>query len=263
MKNRKSNRMLWVLIAILLLCVCVPVVAIAEETPKVHITFLDGLNGAVFKDQTLEFDQGGTIDISKLEYTDPGATAPGCSGYEFDGWNPTLDGMAQENKTYVVRWKDSIKNSGQVVITVVYKDGVNETVFKDQVYTKIIPGQKNNTPAFVNDKNEPTTPTRDGYRFIGWKTELGYDWSATVSTYTRYIAQWEKEPEPSQGITYYPDYDESPVVTPVPTPTPEPAVDEENVSPKTGAAEVSLPALAIVALAAAALMVRMMRRRAE
>ena len=69
--------------------------------------------------------------------------------------------------------------------------------------------------------------------------------------------------EQSQGITYYPDYDESPVVTPVPTPTPEPAVDEENVSPKTGAAEVSLPALAIVALAAAALMVRTLRKRAE
>lgn len=262
MRNLKRYRTLLVLAAVLL-CICIPVIAIAEEMPKVHITFLDGLNGAAFRDQTLEFDQGDTIDISKLEYKVQGATYPACPGYEFDGWNPTLAGTAQENKTYVVRWKDSIKNSGQVVITVVYKDGVNETVFKDQVYTRIIPGRENNTPAFVNDKNEPATPTRDGYRFIGWKTELGDEWSATVSTYTRYIAQWEKEPEPSQGITYYPDYDESPVVTPVPTPTPEPAVDEENVSPKTGAAEVSLPALAIVALAAAALMVRMMRRRAE
>ena len=256
MRNLKRCRTLLVLAAVLL-CVCIPVVAIAEETPKVHITFLDGLNGAVFRDQTLEYDQGDTIDISKLEYTDPGATAPGCRGYEFDGWNPTLDGLAQENKTYVVRWKDSIENSGQVVVTVVYKDGVNETVFKDQVYTRIIPGRENNTPAFVNDKNEPATPTRDGYRFIGWKTELGDEWSATVSTYTRYIAQWEEAS--SQGTVYYPDYDESPVVTPVPTPAP--AVDPEDVSPKTGASEASLPALMIVALALVALMVRALRKR--
>ena len=256
MRNLKRCRTLLVLAAVLL-CVCIPVVASAEETPKVHITFLDGLNGAAFRDQTLEFDQGDTIDISKLEYKVQGATSPGCPGYEFDGWNPTLDGIAQENKTYVVRWKDSIVNSGQVVITVVYKDGVNETVFKDQVYTRIIPGRENNTPAFVNDKNEPATPTRDGYRFIGWKTELGDEWSATVSTYTRYIAQWEEAS--SQGTVYYPDYDESPVVTPVPTPAP--AVDPEDVSPKTGASEASLPALMVVALAATALMVRALRKR--
>ena len=256
MRNLKRCRTLLVLAAVLL-CICIPVVASAEETPKVHITFLDGLNGAAFRDQTLEFDQGSIIDISKLEYKVQGATSPACRGYEFDGWNPTLDGTAQENKTYVVRWKDSIENSGQVVITVVYKDGVNETVFRDQVYTRIIPGRENNTPAFVNDKNEPATPTRDGYRFIGWKTELGDEWSATVSTYTRYIAQWEEAS--SQGTVYYPDYDESPVVTPVPTPAP--AVDPEDVSPKTGASEASLPALMIVALALVALMVRALRKR--
>ena len=63
--------------------------------------------------------------------------------------------------------------------TVTYTDGVDgEVIFKDQVYYKK-PGEK--TPAFRG------TPTRTGYKFIGWEPAV----SGTVTENATYTAVWE------------------------------------------------------------------------
>ena len=65
--------------------------------------------------------------------------------------------------------------------TVTYTDGVDgEVIFKDQVSYKK-PGEK--TPAFRG------TPTRTGYKFIGWEPAV----AATVTGNATYTAVWEEE----------------------------------------------------------------------
>ena len=65
--------------------------------------------------------------------------------------------------------------------TVTYTDGVDgEVIFNDQVYYKK-PGEK--TPAFRG------TPTRTGYKFIGWEPAV----AATVTGNATYTAVWEEE----------------------------------------------------------------------
>ena len=65
--------------------------------------------------------------------------------------------------------------------TVTYTDGVeNEDLFEDQVYEV---GNGEPTPAFNG------TPTREGYKFIGWSPDL----SETVTKTTVYTAQWAAE----------------------------------------------------------------------
>ncbi len=69
--------------------------------------------------------------------------------------------------------------------TVTYNDGVeDEVVFPDQVYPDNYLGDA--TPAFNG------TPTREGYKFLGWKPEV----SDTVTGNVTYYAQWEKLPDP-------------------------------------------------------------------
>ena len=65
--------------------------------------------------------------------------------------------------------------------TVTYTDGVDgEVIFNDQVYYKK-PGEK--TPAFRG------TPTRTGYKFIGWEPAV----AATVTGNATYTAVWEED----------------------------------------------------------------------
>lgn len=226
MKNLKRYRTLFVLAAVLL-CICIPVVANAFT-----ITYLDGF--------------GGTVAVfNNVNEGDPcpyPAQSPSREGYTYNGWDPSaVEAYVTRDATYVAKWLMNSPTS-VVVYTVVYADGFgnNLQVYPDQEWG-------DETPAYNG------TPTYPGYKFAGWDKEI----AETVTGYTVYTAQWEVDPNYQPPQNYYPDYDEEPI----PTPTPEPIADEENVSPKTGAAEVSLPALAIVALAAAALMVRALRKR--
>ena len=73
------------------------------------------------------------------------------------------------------------------------------------------------------------------------------------------IAGQETETPTPSFPTYYPDYSEQPVATPTPTPF----VPSDETSPKTGAGDAALPALMIVALAAAGVAVVSMRKRAR
>ena len=71
-------------------------------------------------------------------------------------------------------------------------------------------------------------PSREGYTFLYWKgSEYQPGDSYTVTEDHTFVAQWEKNPEPSPEVTPTP----APTATPAPTPTPSPAPAN---SPKTG-----------------------------
>lgn len=131
----------------------------------------------------------------------------------------------------------------------------------------------------VELKNRKTTPGTYGqYDADGSKgyTALYTNNSATLypidSNGNRGTSEAFKKPTVSYTIsapetetptpsfpTYYPDYSEQPVATPTPTPF----VPSDETSPKTGAGDAALPALIIVALAAAGVVVVSMRKRAR
>ena len=68
-----------------------------------------------------------------------------------------------------------------VTYTVTYTDGVNETVFGDQVHSGLSAGVS--TPAFNG------TPSRDGYEFSGWTPEV----AGIVTGNATYTAVWTKK----------------------------------------------------------------------
>ena len=266
MKNRKSLRTLCAIVAALLLCVCFPIAANAandDGTETYTVTYTDGAGGFLFPE-----DRHYNLPLGIIT-PDFEGTIPTFEGMFFAGWEPSPDETVTRDVTYVASWLTADLNTS-TAYTVVYTDGVDgEEVFKDQINTALVPGA--DTPAFSGSE-----PTRDGYKFVCWEPEV----AEKVRASAVYTAKWEKKtpsetpsetpsgsanppsgtptPTPSQGTVYYPNYD----WTHTPAPTALPAAGED-VSPKTGTSEVSLIVLAIVALAAAALMVGTMRKRAE
>lgn len=266
MKNRNRLRTLCAVVAALLLCVCFPIAANADNADGVTyytVTYSDGAGGFLFPTQTYNVQ----------EYYDTPeflGTVPDFEGMYFVGWEPCIEDMVTRDVTYTARWFMKDVPSADAY-TVVYTDGVDdEEVFPDKIITGL--AKDADTPSFG------LNPSRQGYKFTGWDPEE----HETVTASVVYVAQWEPvnteetpgdsvsnppsgtpTPTPSQGTIYYPNYD----VTPTPAPSaaaPSAQPDAgEDVSPKTGTSEVSLIALAIVALAAAALMVGTMRKRAE
>lgn len=65
--------------------------------------------------------------------------------------------------------------------TVTYTDGVDDTVFPNQVYSNLSSGTA--TPAFNG------TPERKGYTFAGWNPAV----AGTVTADVTYVAQWEEK----------------------------------------------------------------------
>ena len=121
-------------------------------------------------------------------------TNPTRSGYIFTGWNTKADGSGDaftaatdvtSNITVYAQWKDSTTYS------VTYKDGVDGTVFADQMTAGLHVGDT--TPAFSG------TPTRSGYTFTGWQPSV----AATVTDNAVYTAQWTKNSSSSHHSTRY------------------------------------------------------------
>lgn len=77
------------------------------------------------------------------------------------------------------------------VYTVTYKDGMNGTVFEDDVHSGLTEGSA--TPAFKNG-----TPTRTGYTFDGWTPTV----ATTVTDDAVYTATWKPD-KPSQLETVF------------------------------------------------------------
>ena len=73
--------------------------------------------------------------------------------------------------------------------TVTYTDGVDGTVFPNQVYSNLSSGTA--TPAFSG------TPAREGYTFAGWNPAV----AETVTANVTYVAQWEAGKTSARRVT--------------------------------------------------------------
>ena len=93
---------------------------------------------------------------------------------------PAMNTWLQETTTFTVTVTGDSGEDEKPDVTVTYTDGVeNEEVFANQVY----PVKKGDpTPAFEG------TPTRTGYKFLGWNPEV----AETVTVNATYTAKWEK-----------------------------------------------------------------------
>ena len=149
------------------------------------ITYIS--NGKDMKTRyAIDFDpNGGTfIDgetttkrITVEEYVVPDIADPKRDGYTFAGWNEEVM-AAQENKTYVAVWKSN--NPEKYTITF----DANEGTFSNGKNTITQTVEEGDMP------KEPETPTREGYQFIGWDSNI-----SLVTGNKTYKAVWEKEKE--------------------------------------------------------------------
>lgn len=106
---------------------------------------------------------------------------------------------------------NGVADSEEPTYTITYTDGANGAAFADQVSSGLLGGVA--TPQFSG------TPTRTGYKFVGWSTEP----ASTVSGDVVYTALWEAvEPDPTPGT-------DDPTPTPGPDdPAPTPGDDDDN-----------------------------------
>jgi len=138
------------------------------------VTYRDGLNSAVFADETYLCTGG--------DLTPKFTGTPEREGYTFTGWKPEVTATVTGDTVYTAQWKEIPK------YTVTYQDGVSGTAFGDQKTTGLLAGDP--TPKFTG------TPEREGYTFTGWEPEV----TATVTGDTVYTAQWKEIPK--YTVTY-------------------------------------------------------------
>ena len=106
------------------------------------------------------------------------APTPTRTGYTFKFWS--REGQSGDVTGQTVNgWTNLYAVWEKNIYTVTYTDGVNGEAFADQVYN--VPFE-DATPAFDG------TPTRAGYKFLGWEPTV----AETVTENATYVAQWEK-----------------------------------------------------------------------
>lgn len=132
---------------------------------KYTVTYTDGADGSAFADQATEGLMYGD-ETPEFDGT------PTRDGYVFAGWSPEVADSVTGDVTYTAVWER--------LYTVTYSDGVDGSVFADQVTDGLVYGEE--TPAFDG------TPTRKGYVFKGWSPEV----ADTVTEDVTYVAQWQK-----------------------------------------------------------------------
>lgn len=151
-----------------------------------YIGYVSNGNGQKAK-YTIEFNPNGghfpdrsetsSKKITVEEYTVPQVQSPVRDGYTFVGWNETVI-PAQENKTYVAVWKSPTPQKYNIIFD------ANGGKFNDGTTTKSQSVEEGNKPTV------PESPTRDGYIFKGWDSEI-----SLVTGNKTYTAVWEKVPK--------------------------------------------------------------------
>ena len=123
-----------------------------------------------------KFDDGeaSTKKITVEEYTVPEVSNPSRDGYIFAGWNETVM-PAQSNKTYTAVWKSMNPQKYNITFD------ANGGKFEDGSTTKTQSVEEGSKP------NEPKAPTREGFTFVGWDSEI-----SLVTGNKTYKAVWEK-----------------------------------------------------------------------
>ena len=139
---------------------------VAQWEKLYTVTYTDGVGGKAFKD---DVHSDLEKDTKTPAYKDG---IPTRKGFKFLGWEPEVADTVTEDVTYTAKWGE--------LYTVTYTDGAKGKAFEDQVYENVLSGTK--TPNFDG------TPTRKGYKFVGWEPEV----AETVTKDVTYTAKWEK-----------------------------------------------------------------------
>ena len=139
---------------------------VAQWEKLYTVTYTDGVGGKAFKD---DVHSDLEKDTKTPAYKDG---IPTRKGFKFLGWEPEVADTVTEDVTYTAKWGE--------LYTVTYTDGAKGKAFEDQVYENVLSGTK--TPNFDG------TPTRKGYKFVGWEPEV----AETVTKNVTYTAKWEK-----------------------------------------------------------------------
>ena len=139
---------------------------VAQWEKLYTVTYTDGVGGKAFKD---DVHSDLEKDTKTPAYKDG---IPTRKGFKFLGWEPEVADTVTEDVTYTAKWGE--------LYTVTYTDGAKGKAFEDQVYENVLSGTK--TPNFDG------TPTRKGYKFLGWEPVV----ADTVTENATYVAQWEK-----------------------------------------------------------------------
>ncbi len=189
------------------------------------VIYTDGVPGTtVFADQGHEglkvgnktpvfSEEEGKTEIVTDENGDS-IVQPKRDGYTFMGWAPAVNPVVSADDAndkneiiYTATWeKNEEEKPTSTTYTVIYTDGVeNEMVFDEQRHKGL--KVDDNTPGFVGETGEPSSPTRDGYTFKGWSPEVKEKVKAEDANDKGeiiYTATWEKngaKPIPKLVVT--------------------------------------------------------------
>ena len=128
MKNHGLRRIFSLLLVVIMVCALLPTAALAEETTETKpvvaevpqseepeqeeaktftVTYTDGVNGTVFKD-----DVHSNLNANTATPAFTGET-PTREGYTFKGWVPTVAEAVTENATYTATWDEDANVNGE------------------------------------------------------------------------------------------------------------------------------------------------------
>ena len=112
-----------------------------------------------------EFEDGTTTQTVPTVYGEQivAPADPTREGYEFKGWEPNVETMDEEGKTFVATWEEATYNAKYIVDGATY----------DNFPTK-----------YGEEVDVPADPYKDGYTFTGWSPEVDETMPAHDTEYT-------------------------------------------------------------------------------
>jgi uncharacterized repeat protein (TIGR02543 family) len=135
------------------------------------------------------------LDIQSYSTLSPVVTVAGNigymerSGYIFSHWNTAADGTGTSyypNDTFNI-------NNADVTLYAQWQNGNSEVTFVVNGGTPILPQSVDHNSTIT----EPLPPSRDGYKFFGWYTDIeltqAYDFQTPVTSSMTLYAKWQSE----------------------------------------------------------------------